>query len=242
MVMRVEPHGGRNGLRSREPWVIASVGGAVRTIDVGDRVVLPFNVSCGYCFNCTCGYTNACLTTNPDAHSWIRVSRNGPHRGGQAEFVVCRTRTATVSSSPVNLVTSSRMTFTHHFHVHDAYPRMRVTCAPYDVSTRVRVIQLPGPLVIGAGCRGLHLFLAFSEAIGQSLRRRPRDLGGLGTAAPIILHTSAGSTRRSAPFDATRSCCTFFSYDGLAQESTPCLRPALRYRWARRRAAPRGPL
>jgi glutathione-independent formaldehyde dehydrogenase len=68
--------------------IIESVGDAVRTIRVGDRVVLPFNVSCGFCFNCVRGWTSACLTTNPDAHSGgYGYPGMGPHRGGQAEYV-----------------------------------------------------------------------------------------------------------------------------------------------------------
>jgi threonine dehydrogenase-like Zn-dependent dehydrogenase len=42
--------------------VIDQVGGAVKSIKKGDRVVLPFNIACGFCFNCHRGYTNACLT------------------------------------------------------------------------------------------------------------------------------------------------------------------------------------
>lgn len=68
--------------------VIEEVGDAVTSIREGDRVVLPFNISCGFCFNCTRGYTNACLTTNPEgigaAYGYAGM---GPYRGGQAEFV-----------------------------------------------------------------------------------------------------------------------------------------------------------
>ncbi|MBO0728107.1 MAG: glutathione-independent formaldehyde dehydrogenase [Acidimicrobiaceae bacterium] len=68
--------------------VVVDVGTAVRTVHAGDRVVLPFNISCGFCFNCIRGYTNACLTTNPDAHSGgYGYTGMGPHRGGQAELV-----------------------------------------------------------------------------------------------------------------------------------------------------------
>jgi glutathione-independent formaldehyde dehydrogenase len=68
--------------------VVEEVGDAVRTIAKGDRVVLPFNIACGFCFNCTRGFPNACLTTNPHSHSaGYGYSGMGPHRGGQAEFV-----------------------------------------------------------------------------------------------------------------------------------------------------------
>jgi len=68
--------------------VIEETGSAVRSIGVGDRVVLPFNIGCGFCFNCTRGYSNACLTTNPNGHGGgYGYSGMGPHRGGQAEYV-----------------------------------------------------------------------------------------------------------------------------------------------------------
>lgn len=68
--------------------VIAEVGGAVQSIKKGDRVVLPFNVACGFCFNCVRGYTSACLTVNPQGvsggYGYVGM---GPFRGGQAEYV-----------------------------------------------------------------------------------------------------------------------------------------------------------
>jgi len=68
--------------------VIEKVGSAVRTLKPGDRVVLPFNVGCGFCFNCARGYSNACLTANPQSHgAGYGYSGMGPHRGGQAELM-----------------------------------------------------------------------------------------------------------------------------------------------------------
>jgi glutathione-independent formaldehyde dehydrogenase len=68
--------------------VIDRVGDAVTQIKVGDRVVLPFNISCGTCFNCTRGYTNACLTLNPEGvGAGYGYAGMGPYQGGQAEYV-----------------------------------------------------------------------------------------------------------------------------------------------------------
>ncbi len=68
--------------------VVESVGQAVAQIKVGDRVVLPFNIGCGFCFNCTREHPEACLTVNPKSHSGgYGYSGMGPFRGGQAEFV-----------------------------------------------------------------------------------------------------------------------------------------------------------
>ncbi|HEX2966546.1 MAG TPA: glutathione-independent formaldehyde dehydrogenase [Syntrophorhabdaceae bacterium] len=68
--------------------VVEECGPGVFSIKKGDRVVLPFNISCGVCFNCVRGYYNACLTANPNApaaaYGYVGM---GPYRGGQAEFV-----------------------------------------------------------------------------------------------------------------------------------------------------------
>jgi glutathione-independent formaldehyde dehydrogenase len=69
--------------------VIEEVGEAVESIKPGDRVVLPFNIACGFCFNCHRGHTEACLTMNPEEpHAAYGYAGMGPYQGGQAEFVL----------------------------------------------------------------------------------------------------------------------------------------------------------
>jgi glutathione-independent formaldehyde dehydrogenase len=69
--------------------VIDQVGEAVTSIKKGDRVVLPFNIACGFCFNCHRGHTEACLTMNPEQpHAAYGYAGMGPYQGGQAEFVL----------------------------------------------------------------------------------------------------------------------------------------------------------
>lgn len=69
--------------------VIEEVGVAVTSIKVGDRVVLPFNIACGYCYNCHRGYTNMCLTMNEQKpHAAYGYAGMGPYKGGQAEYVL----------------------------------------------------------------------------------------------------------------------------------------------------------
>src|SRR5262249_51863221 len=68
--------------------IIEETGPAVCSLEPGDRVVLPFNISCGFCFNCARGLTSACLTMNAErpgaAYGFAGM---GPYRGGQAEMV-----------------------------------------------------------------------------------------------------------------------------------------------------------
>jgi glutathione-independent formaldehyde dehydrogenase len=68
--------------------IVEEVGEAVTAVKKGDRVVVPFNISCGFCKNCVAGYTAFCLTVNPGmaggAYGYVNM---GPYRGGQAEYL-----------------------------------------------------------------------------------------------------------------------------------------------------------
>ncbi len=67
---------------------IEEVGPGVVSLTAGDRVVMPFNVACGFCKNCVAGYTGFCLTVNPGfaggAYGYVAM---GPYPGGQAEHL-----------------------------------------------------------------------------------------------------------------------------------------------------------
>ena len=68
--------------------VIREAGPAVKERKVGDRVVMPFNVACGFCKNCLGGFTGFCTTVNPGfaggAYGYVAM---GPWVGGQAEYL-----------------------------------------------------------------------------------------------------------------------------------------------------------
>lgn len=69
---------------------VVEVGEGVDKVRVGERVVLPFNISCGFCKNCERGFTNYCLTTQPDpqmAGAAYGFADMGPWQGGQAELL-----------------------------------------------------------------------------------------------------------------------------------------------------------
>src|SRR3982751_4495379 len=53
-------------IMGHEPMgIVVEVGAAVTRVKKGDRVVVPFTISCGTCFFCQKGLTAACDTTNP---------------------------------------------------------------------------------------------------------------------------------------------------------------------------------
>ncbi|MEU4264530.1 glutathione-independent formaldehyde dehydrogenase [Streptomyces sp. NPDC025273] len=68
--------------------IVQEAGSGVTRVRKGDRVVLPFNVACGFCRNCLAGYTGFCLTVNEGfaggAYGYVSM---GPYRGGQAEYL-----------------------------------------------------------------------------------------------------------------------------------------------------------
>src|SRR5579875_356007 len=69
--------------------VIEEAGSGVTSLEPGDRVVMPFNVACGFCKNCQAGFTAFCLTVNPSgfaggAYGYVAM---GPYPGGQAEYL-----------------------------------------------------------------------------------------------------------------------------------------------------------
>ena len=67
---------------------VIEVGKSVSVVKVGDRVCLPFNISCGFCKNCERGYTGFCLTMNPgNAGAAYGYAGMGPYQGGQAEYL-----------------------------------------------------------------------------------------------------------------------------------------------------------
>ena len=71
--------------------VVEEVGSGVSTLKRGDRVVVPFNISCGTCYFCSKGLTSICDNSNPanDVLSGVfgYSHTTGGYDGGQAELV-----------------------------------------------------------------------------------------------------------------------------------------------------------
>ena len=72
--------------------IVQEVGSAVTHIAPGDRVVIPFNISCGHCVFCREGLQSQCETTqvkaqNKGASLFGYTSLYGAVPGGQAEYL-----------------------------------------------------------------------------------------------------------------------------------------------------------
>ena len=72
--------------------IVEEVGSDIHHLDVGDRVVVPFNISCGHCWMCSRQLYSQCETTQNTEHgtgaSLLGYSKlYGQVPGGQAEYL-----------------------------------------------------------------------------------------------------------------------------------------------------------
>ncbi|WP_223701557.1 zinc-dependent alcohol dehydrogenase [Sutcliffiella deserti] len=72
--------------------IVEEVGPEVTKVKKGDRVVIPFNISCGSCFYCQNDLESQCDNSNPnpeiDTGGYFGFTeRYGDHPGGQAEYL-----------------------------------------------------------------------------------------------------------------------------------------------------------
>jgi threonine dehydrogenase-like Zn-dependent dehydrogenase len=87
------PFMGEGDILGHEPMgIVEEVGGEVTELTAGDRVVVPFNISCGTCFMCSQGLHSQCETTQQrdqgmGAALFGYTKLYGEVPGGQAEFL-----------------------------------------------------------------------------------------------------------------------------------------------------------
>ncbi len=87
------PYLNAGDILGHEPMgIVTEVGSDVSGLQIGDRVVVPFNISCGHCGMCTEGLQSQCETTqvrsqNKGAALFGYTSLYGSIPGGQAEYL-----------------------------------------------------------------------------------------------------------------------------------------------------------
>src|SRR3954447_17189775 len=87
------PFIGEGDILGHEPMgIVEEVGSEVKQIKPGDRVVIPFNISCGDCFMCNQGLYAQCETTQVHEHDkgaslFGYTKLYGEVPGGQAQFL-----------------------------------------------------------------------------------------------------------------------------------------------------------
>lgn len=82
--------------------VVESIGPNVRNLSVGDRVVIPSTIACGYCSYCRSGYYAQCDNANPGGKTAGTAFYGGPEAAGG--FNGLQAEKARVPFANVNLV------------------------------------------------------------------------------------------------------------------------------------------
>ncbi|MCY1226824.1 putative zinc-binding alcohol dehydrogenase [compost metagenome] len=87
------PYMHKGDVIGHEPMgIVEEVGSSVTNLSIGDRVVIPFNISCGKCFMCSRGLQSQCETTQVKSHGsgaalFGYSELYGSVPGGQAEYL-----------------------------------------------------------------------------------------------------------------------------------------------------------
>ena len=151
------------------------IGAEVTDIAAGDRVVIPFNISCGHCFMCTNGLQSQCETTqvreqNKGAALFGYSTMYGSVPGGQAEYL----RVPQAQYGPIKVARTARTSGTCSCPT-SCPPRGRPSCM------RIPRGRHPGGVRVGPGraVRRPH-----RQALGPPGDRRRRGPGAAGDGRP----------------------------------------------------------
>jgi S-(hydroxymethyl)glutathione dehydrogenase/alcohol dehydrogenase len=91
LVHGMMPNMPHNFIIGHEPMgIVEEVGPAVNKLKKGDRVIVPFNISCGQCWFCQHDLESQCDQSNPhgEAGGYFGYSDTfGGYPGGQAEYL-----------------------------------------------------------------------------------------------------------------------------------------------------------
>ncbi len=82
--------------------VVEAIGKDVRNLSIGDRVIIPSTIACGYCSYCRAGYTSQCDTANPNGKKAGTAFFGGPKLTGPFEGL--QAEKARIPFAGVNLV------------------------------------------------------------------------------------------------------------------------------------------
>ncbi len=132
--------------------VVEEVGPGVTRLRRGDRVVVPFNISCGGCFYCEHELYGLCENTNPNSEIASGVfgysHTTGGYDGGQAEYV----RVPMADVGPMKI--PDDMAFDDVLFLSDIFP------TGYQAAEMGEI--RPGDTVVVFGCGPVGLFTAKS--------------------------------------------------------------------------------
>jgi len=128
---------------------VVAVGRGVESLNPGDRVVVPFTTSCGFCFFCQRGLTARC--ERGELFGWIQDGR-GLH-GGQAELVRVPLADTTALQIPAALAAAPEALFAGD-----------ILATGLDTAARGEVSAATSVAVLGCGPVGLMCVVAAADA------------------------------------------------------------------------------
>lgn len=82
--------------------IVTEIGTAVRNLSIGDRVVIPSTIGCGYCSYCRAGYFSQCDNANPNGPRSATAFFGGPKSSGG--FHGLQAEMARIPYANINLV------------------------------------------------------------------------------------------------------------------------------------------
>jgi threonine dehydrogenase-like Zn-dependent dehydrogenase len=148
--------------------IVEEVGAEVRQIAPGDRVVVPFNISCGSCFMCGHGLYSQCEETqnrevNKGASLFGYTHLYGGVPGGQAEYL----RVPMAHFGPIKVPQDGPDE--RYLFLSDVLPTAWQAVRYADVPERARVVAVFGLGPIGQMCGRIALHLGAERVIALDI-------------------------------------------------------------------------
>lgn len=168
---------------------VAAIGDAVSNVRVGDRVVVPFQISCGACARCTAGLTESCSGVRARSMYGFGALGGDEWGGALADFVRVPFADAMLVKAP------------------DGIPSATLASVGDNVADGYRTVARPlaarpgaDVLVVGGGAPSVGLYaVACARALGAgSVRYVDRDRARLDLAARL------GAEPDERPFEKVR--------------------------------------
>ncbi len=136
--------------------IIEDVGKEVRNLKVGERVVIPSTIACGYCSYCRAGYYAQCDNANPNGKNagtafYGGPRMSGPFNGLQAEYARIPFANIGLVKVPESVTNDQAIT------ISDIFPTGYFGADIADIE--------PGDVVVVFGCGPVGLFTILSAQL-----------------------------------------------------------------------------
>jgi alcohol dehydrogenase len=205
---------------------VLAVGERVSAVEPGDRVVVPFQISCGSCSSCRAGYPGSCLSVPPLSAFGMGVG-SGHFGGAFSDELVVPYADAMLVPLPDGVAPAAAASLSDniadaHRHIAPHLPALLQA----DADTRILIIAglsrrpllsasvalYAGQIALALGARNVRLVDSRAEVRAHAERLgliglKPRELRGH-APAPLVVHSSADPLRLALTHTAPDGICT----------------------------------